>query len=468
MLDTLIQGLEAFLDEIISGKKEGKPGLEHIRNFTSRKEKGLSFDGTDYFQSIEMSNRNTAIIGGTGTGKSSVFAINNLLLDRGPSSYVVLDPAGELTEKCSQILASKGVKVIVFNLNNPNLSHFYNPMKRLDKSFTSCKQLATLLVSNTVGTGKGSEVFWSASAIQILSVFIYITKQLDEKYQHLAMVLKLVNEFSAGNKKVDELAVKLCDNSLVWSEFKSLKSTDSRLLNNMISTAKVSLALWQSEDISYITSKDNISFELRQTPTAIFIQGNSLKMKFFAPVFSSFISQLFQHLLNVVPDKNKDLNIFFILDELASFYIPDFETILAVNRKFLVSISCLLQNISQLSHIYSERSAEIILANCSTQMYFSNQDLQTCKKISEIAGFHKVENEEGKLIKEQVLPIENIRNMPNGHAIILLPGTRPVYIDSLTPYYQNHRIMKLINSAPPFVFQNQDNDTGITPILDLN
>lgn len=469
MLDTLIQGLEAFLDELISGKKEGKPGLEHLRNFTSRRNRGLSYDGSDYLQDEKMSFRNALIVGGTGTGKSSSFIIPNLFIDRGSVSYVVTDPSGELSSICAPVMSAfMGFDVKILNLNDAKKSDFFNPMSRLSNSFSDCKQLASILVKSTIGSGSGNEIFWNSSATNLIAVFIYIVMKLDPSFRHPAMVLNMINGLSSGSKKVDELAVQYCDNPLVWAEYKSIKASDQRLLANIISTARVVLNIFQDENISYLTSKDTFNFEqLRAKKTAFFIVGNSLKSEYNSPIFSSMVTQLFQFLLNDIPLKGS-IPVYFLLDELATYTLPNFELISSVNRKFLVNITGAVQSISQIHKIYSERSCETIMQNMSSQLYFTNQDLPTCKKISEIAGSHWVENEEGKKVKEPVLPIETIRTLPSNNAILLLPATKPVLVDQLNPYYQNKKLMRLIESAPPFVIHNSENYTGVTPMLNLN
>jgi type IV secretory pathway TraG/TraD family ATPase VirD4 len=468
MIDTLFETVEAFLDELIAGKKQGKPGLEHIRNFTSKRNTGLSFDGSDFLQDEKMSFRNALVVGGTGTGKSSIFITPNIQMERGPASYFITDPSGELTAINAALMTYRGFNVKILNLTDARNSDFYNPMNRLDKSFSSCKQLASILVKSTIGDAKGNELFWNTSAMSLISCFLYITMRLDKPFRHLTMTLNLINAFGSGSKRVDELALMHCKNPIAWGEYKALKAIDARLLQNIISTARVALNLWQDEDISYITSKDNFNFEeLRKVPTVYFVQGNSLKSKYYSPIFSAMITQLFQTLLNTIPDASS-LPIYCLLDELPQYYIPDFQDILSVNRKFKISIVGCVQSTSQLNSVYSERGAEIIMANMSSQLYFTNQDLPTCKKISEIAGSHFVENEEGKKVKEPVLPIEVIRTLPANHAVLLLPATKPVFIDELYPYYQNKKLMRLIESTPPFTCKNAENYTGVTPMFTLN
>lgn len=469
MIDSLFKIVENFLDEFLAGHTKTKDGFEHINNVTSKRNTGLSFDGSDKLQDIALSCRNALIVGSTGSGKSSIYSIVNLVMNRGLASYVVLDPSAEIANLCAPLLAQRGYRIKILNFTNPKESNFYCPLKRLDLSYSSCKLLANILVKSTLGNGQGNEIFWNSSANNIISIFLYITKRLAPEHQHLASTLQLINGFSEGNKKVDELAAIHCVNPTIWAEYKAIKAIDQRLMQNILATAKTVLSIIQDEHIAYLTSKDEINFEdLRKTPTVIFIQANSLKTSYLSPIISPFLTQLFQFLLDKIPE-NEDLHTFFLLDEIANFcYIPDFESILSVNRKFKISISVLLQNTSQLNHRYGERAAEIIKGNLNSALYYSNQDMATCKKLSEIAGYHLIENEYGKKIKEPVMTADEIRTMSSGSALLILPGSRPVYIDTLTPYYKNEKLMHLIKSAPPFSFQRSDTYTGVTPMLNLN
>lgn len=467
MIDFLLETAENFLEELLNGKSHGKPGLEDLKNFVSTRNKGLTLDGSNFRQDEKMSFRNTLCCGTTGSGKSSTFIFPNLFTNRGPASYFITDPSGEIYNTAASLMSDRGVDVKIVNLDNIKCSHNFNPMARLDKQFSSCKQLASLIIKSTIGDGKGNELFWNSSAQNLISIFIYITARLDKPFRHLSQVLSLINSFASGDKKVDEIAIANCDN-LVWQEYKALKATDPKLMQNIISTAKVALGLWTDEGISYLTCMDNIDFsQLRKRPTAIFVVGNSLKAKYYSPLFSCITTQIFQYLLGEIPSKSS-LPVYFLLDEMASYYISDIDLILSVNRKYMISISVCLQAKKQLNSIYSDRIADVILSNLNTELYYTNQDLETCKKISEIAGNYYAENEDGKKVKEQVLPVETIRTMPANHAILLQPASKPIYITELYPYYKDKKLMKSIESAPTFTIQPIEHFTGITPILNLN
>jgi type IV secretion system protein VirD4 len=467
MIDSLFKVAENFLEELLTGNSHGKPGLEDLKNFVSRRNTGLTLDGSNQLQDEKMSCRNALVCGTTGSGKSSTYIFPNLFADRGAASYFTTDPSGEISAIAAPVMANMGIDVKIINLDNVKYSNLYNPMARLRGSYSDCKQLASLIIKSTLGDGKGNEIFWQSSAANLISCFIYIVSRLDEQYRHLSMVLNMINGFASGNKKVDEIAIKNCD-SLVWQEFRALKGCEPKLMQNIISTAKVSLTLWTDENISYLTCKDNLDFtQLRNRPTAIFVVGNSLKAKYFSPVFSCITSQIFQYLLGEIPSNNS-LPVYFLLDEMASYYISDIDLILSVNRKYKISISVALQAKKQLNSIYSDRVADVILSNLNTELYYTNQDLETCKKISEIAGYYYAENEDGKKVKEQVLPIETIRTMPANNAILLQPASKPIYITELYPYYKDKKLMKKIESTPPFTIQASEDFTGITPILNLN
>ena len=70
-------------------------------------------------------NLNTVVIGGSGAGKSFNLAKPNLM--QANTSFVVLDPKGELVRDTGYLLEQKGYEVRVLDLLNMEKSFCYNP-----------------------------------------------------------------------------------------------------------------------------------------------------------------------------------------------------------------------------------------------------------------------------------------------------------------------------------------------------
>ena len=67
----------------------------------------------------------TVVVGGSGAGKTRSYAKPNLM--QANTSFVVLDPKGELLRDTGNLLKEKGYEVKVLDLLNMEKSHCYNP-----------------------------------------------------------------------------------------------------------------------------------------------------------------------------------------------------------------------------------------------------------------------------------------------------------------------------------------------------
>jgi len=73
-------------------------------------------------------------------------------------------------------------------------------------------------------------------------------------------------------------------------------------------------------------------------------------------------------------------------DFAANVYIPDFDKIVSVIRSREISVSIMLQSISQLNGMYNEGQASTIINNCDTMLYMGGQDVDTARFFAEKAG----------------------------------------------------------------------------------
>lgn len=74
-------------------------------------------------------NLNIMVVGGSGAGKTRFYAKPNIM--QANTSFVVLDPKGEILRDTGNLLKSKGYEVRVLDLINTYRSHGYNPFAYL-------------------------------------------------------------------------------------------------------------------------------------------------------------------------------------------------------------------------------------------------------------------------------------------------------------------------------------------------
>ncbi len=99
-----------------------------------------------------MRNLNVLVCGGSGSGKTRFYAKPNIM--NANTSYVVLDPKGELLNSTGCLLEHNGYTIKVIDLINMEKSHCYNPFVYL-RNDNDIQRLVTNLFKNT--TPKGAQ-----------------------------------------------------------------------------------------------------------------------------------------------------------------------------------------------------------------------------------------------------------------------------------------------------------------------
>ena len=114
-------------------------------------------------------NKNTLVVGGSGSGKTRFFIKPNLLQMH--SSYVLTDPKGTVLPEVGNALLKHGYRIKIFNTINFKKSMHYNPFAYVHDEKDILK-LVTTLIANTKGEGKGGDEFWEKAEKLLYSALI--------------------------------------------------------------------------------------------------------------------------------------------------------------------------------------------------------------------------------------------------------------------------------------------------------
>ena len=137
-------------------------------------------------------NLNVLVVGGSGAGKTRFYAKPNIL--QANTSFVALDPKGELLRDTGKLLESKGYEIRVLDLINPGLSHCYNPFAYL-RDEKDVLKLVTNLIRNTTPKGaSNNDPFWEKSETALLEALIlYLLYMAPPEEQNFPMVMDLLS-----------------------------------------------------------------------------------------------------------------------------------------------------------------------------------------------------------------------------------------------------------------------------------
>ena len=136
-------------------------------------------------------NKNTLVVGGSGSGKTRFFIKPNILQMH--SSYVITDPKGTVVNEVGNALLKNGYRMKIFNTINFKKSMHYNPFAYVHDEKDILK-LVTTLIANTKGEGKGGDEFWEKAEKLLYSALIgYIHYEAPEEEQNFTTLLEMIN-----------------------------------------------------------------------------------------------------------------------------------------------------------------------------------------------------------------------------------------------------------------------------------
>ena len=120
---------------------------------------------------IHRRNLNILVIGGSGAGKTRFYCKPNVM--QANTSFVILDPKGEILRDTGRLLEERGYEVRVLDLINMQKSHCYNPFVYL-RDDNDVQRLVTNLFKSTTPKGSStSDPFWDTSASMLLLALMF-------------------------------------------------------------------------------------------------------------------------------------------------------------------------------------------------------------------------------------------------------------------------------------------------------
>ena len=396
-------------------------------------------------------NLNTLVVGGSGAGKTRFYAKPNIM--QGNTSFVVLDPKGEIVRDIGGLLEKKGYEVRVLDLINMHRSHCYNPFVYL-RNDNDVQRLVTNLFKATTPKGSQSQdPFWdTAASMLLLALVFYLKYEAPPEEQNFPMVMELLR---AGEVRedddsyispLDELFDRL---EMVNPEHIALKyyrdyhSGSAKTLKSIQITLAARLEKFNLESLAGLTATDELDLpSLGEKKVALFalIPDNDTSFNF---LVSILYTQLFQQLFYLADHKyggSLPVHCHFIMDEFANVSLPDdFDKILSVMRSRGVSVSIILQNLAQLKALF-EKQWESIVGNCDEFLYLGGNEQSTHKYVSELLGKETIDtNTYGKssgrsgnystnyqMSGRELMTPDEVRMLDNRYALLFVRGERPV------------------------------------------
>ena len=396
-------------------------------------------------------NLNVLVVGGSGAGKTRFYAKPNIL--QANTSFVALDPKGELLRDTGKMLESKGYEIRVLDLINPGLSHCYNPFAYL-RDEKDVLKLVTNLIRNTTPKGaSNNDPFWEKSETALLEALIlYLLYMAPPEEQNFPMVMDLLSaaevheedeEFtSILDDMFSRLAMEEPDN-LAVKQYSIFKLAAGKTAKSILVSLGVRLEKYNLPQIAAISQIDELDLaSLGEKKVALFavIPDNDSSLNF---IVGMMYTQLFQELYysaDRIHNGRLPVHVHCVMDEFANVALPDeFDKLLATMRSREISVSIIIQNIAQLKALF-DKQWESIIGNCDEFLYLGGNEDSTHELVSKKLGKETISadsyteskgrngsySKNTSLTGRNLMLPEEVRMLDNRYALLFVRGENAV------------------------------------------
>ena len=396
-------------------------------------------------------NLNTLVCGGSGAGKTRFFAKPNLC--QANSSYVVLDPKGELLRDTGNLLSAKGYDIKVLDLINMEKSHCYNPFVYL-RSDNDIQRLVTNLFKNTTPKGSQSQdPFWDqAATMLLLALIFYLHYEAPPEEQNFPMVMEMIR---AGEVREDDETYKSAldilferlemrnPEHIALKYYRSYHSGSGKTLKSIQITLISRLEKFNLESLASITQNDELElWSIGEKKTAVFaiIPDNDSSFSFLVGMLYTQLFQQLYYQADVIHGGRLPVHVHFLMDEFANVALPDeFDKLLSTMRSREISVSIIIQNLAQLKALF-EKQWESIVGNCDEFLYLGGNEQSTHEYVSKLLGKETIDTNTYGLSKgrngsystnwqlagRELMTPDEVRMLDNRYALLFIRGERPV------------------------------------------
>lgn len=439
-------------------KREGGARLltnSETGNLLAPRNTGLLIDGQEGRLSERESFQNVCVVARVGAGKTSRYIIPNVL-DRAKRncSIVVNDPKGEVFAETSGFLQSRGFKVIAINPEELGQSSRFNPLLEA-RTDIEIEQIAEILVK--AGAGNSKDEFWNHGATRMVSVLLKLLQRAgyaDSSYYTLGNLYHLLQNFGQDGSPLDDFVIKWAydpsdpSDASLWEEWKGAVTGNPNAVQSFALTALTALKAFTNKNLVELTASSSFSLDaIRHEKTAIFFITPPHLAEYYGFWTSVFFRSVFNAAMREMPTKST-LPLYILYDEFGHSTIPSFVSVANTIRGYKVSLSIVLQSLSQLTARYGRDYAQSIQGGFTTYLSYSGSDQETARFFEAVAGKvievrkDKIEDVTQQRHEYNLLNADAIRRMKDTQALLISANKNPAIIETV-PYFQHRKLSRV-------------------------
>ena len=421
-------------------------------------------------------NLNVMVVGGSGAGKTRFFAKPNIM--QANTSFVVLDPKGEILRDTGGLLEKQGYDIKVLDLINTEKSHGFNPFVYLRDDKDVLRLVSNLIRNTTPKGAQSNDPFWERAETALLEALIlYLVNEAPPEEQNFPMVMEMINAAEVKEEDeeyasvLDELFERLAMNDpehLAVKQYHIFKLAAGKTAKSILISLGVRLEKFNLPQIASIVSYDELDIpSLGERKTALFaiIPDNDSSLNFIIGMMYSSIFQELYYIADHVYGGRLPVHVHCVMDEFANIALPDeFDKLLATMRSREISVSIIIQNIAQLKALF-EKQWESIIGNCDEFLYLGGNEDSTHELVSKKLGKATIDtNTYGQskgrngnystnwqISGRELYTPDEVRMLDNRYALLFIRGERAIQ-DEKYDILRHPNVKQTIDGgAPPYI-----------------
>jgi len=247
------------------------------------------------------------------------------------TSFVILDPKGEILRDTGHLLEQMGYEIRVLDLINPHKSHCFNPFVYLRNDMDVLRLVTNLIKNtNTKQTNTG-DPFWEQSEIALLqAIILYIMHEAPPEEQNFITAMEMflaldVSEDDEGYVSVlDELFERLAmrePDHIAVKQFAIFKKSGGKTAKSILISLGVRLAKMNLPEILGLLATDEIDIRsLGEKKTALFavISDSDGSLNFIVGMLYSMVFQELYYSADHIHGGRLPVHVHCVMDEFAN------------------------------------------------------------------------------------------------------------------------------------------------------
>lgn len=382
----------------LNGTEDEEKVLSRVKNTEEEinKEKGLIMGVDDVTKEVITKeyrgneNRNIALCGGPGSGKSRAH-IRNMIFQcvANRFSMFITDPKGELAESMSTYLEKNEYTVRFYNLKDFASSDGFNCLDGMDneKGLAGVNDLVDIIMKNTKSeAGNGG----SPSAVKsfITAMIKYVLCEMPEGHKNMVEVLYLAT--LCDLKTLDEMFEKLDIFHPAKVPYYATKGGSDNFRANIRTDALTRLCAYSEPGIRNMSIDNDIDLTLPgKKPCAYFIisPDDNGAYDFMVNLFQAVAYKKLMNFADEQPGCVLPNLVYMLYDEFSNIgIIPDFTRKISTARSRGIATVIAYQSLPQLKNRYPDAQWEEILGACDTSIFAGCNDETTAEYFSKKTG----------------------------------------------------------------------------------